>query len=69
MNFPEYYEFSFPVKIISGHTALNKLPVELAQAGLSDRWLITGPGVGKGGLAGGFFEPLLRKARLQLRDL
>ncbi len=50
MNFPEYYEFSFPVKIISGHTALNKLPVELAQAGLSRPLVITDPGVGKAGL-------------------
>lgn len=50
MKFPEYYEFSFPVKIISGHTALNKLPAELRQAGVCRPMVITDPGVTKVGL-------------------
>jgi len=50
MNFPDYYEFTFPVKIISGHTALNKLPTELVQAGVSRPMVITDPGVVKVGL-------------------
>lgn len=50
MKFSEYYEFSFPVKIISGHTALNKLPTELTQAGVSRPMVITDAGVVKVGL-------------------
>jgi len=50
MILPPYYEFSFPVKIISGHTALNNLPVELRLANVSRPLIITDPGVARAGL-------------------
>lgn len=50
MNFPEFYEFCFPVKIISGHTALDKLSTELRQAGVCRPMIITDQGVTKVGL-------------------
>lgn len=48
---PKYYEFSFPVKIISGHEALNNLPAELVQANVNRPMIITDPGVAKAGLS------------------
>jgi len=48
--FPSYYEFSFPVKIISGHKALNNLPAELIQSNVRRPLIITDEGVAKAGL-------------------
>ena len=48
---PSYYEFSFPVKIISGHTALNNLPAELIQSNVQRPLIVSDPGVTKAGLA------------------
>jgi alcohol dehydrogenase len=48
---PNYYEFSFPVKIISGHSALNNLPAELVQANVKRPLIIADPGVSKAGLS------------------
>ncbi len=48
---PEYYEFSFPVKIISSHKALDNLPGELVQANVRRPLVITDPGVSKAGLS------------------
>lgn len=48
---PNYYEFCFPVKIISGHTALNNLPAELIQSNVNRPMIITDPGVSKAGLS------------------
>jgi alcohol dehydrogenase len=48
--FPFYYEFYSPVKICSGHTALNNLPFELDQLGASHPMIITDQGVTKAGL-------------------
>ncbi|MBP7227505.1 MAG: iron-containing alcohol dehydrogenase [Longilinea sp.] len=47
---PDYYEFHFPVKLLSGHTALNNLPGELSQAKVHRPLLITDPGVMRAGL-------------------
>lgn len=47
---PAYYEFCFPVKIISGHTALNNLPAELVQANVSRPLIISDQGVTRAGL-------------------
>jgi len=47
---PNYYEFCFPVKIISGHAALNNLPAELVQANVSRPLVISDPGVTAAGL-------------------
>ncbi len=47
---PNYYEFSFPVKIISGHKALYNLPAELVQANLKRPLIITDSGVKNAGL-------------------
>lgn len=47
---PDYYEFTFPVKIISGYTALNNLPAELVQSKSQRPMLITDSGVTKAGL-------------------
>jgi alcohol dehydrogenase len=47
---PAYYEFCFPVKIISGHQALNNLPAELTLAKASRPMIVTDPGVTKVGL-------------------
>lgn len=57
---PDYYEFHFPVKIISGHTALTHLPIELRAASVSRPMLITDAGVVKVGL--------LDHVHLALRD-
>ncbi len=48
---PPYYEFFFPVKIISGHTALDHLPGELVQAGVSRPMIVTDQGVAGAGLS------------------
>ncbi len=48
--FPSYYEFFSPVKICSGHKALNNLPFELDQLGAHHPILITDQGVTKAGL-------------------
>ncbi|MPM56723.1 1,3-propanediol dehydrogenase [bioreactor metagenome] len=48
--FPAYYEFFSPVKICSGHKALNNLPYELDQLGATRPLIITDPGVTKAGL-------------------
>lgn len=47
---PTYYEFTLPVKVISGHAALNNLPAELVAAKVSRPLIITDPGVSKAGL-------------------
>ncbi len=47
---PKYYEFFSPVKIISGHKALENLPYELDQMGAHKPILITDQGVTKAGL-------------------
>ncbi len=47
---PEYYEFHFPVKLLSGHTALNNLSGELLQANVRRPLLITDAGVVRAGL-------------------
>ncbi len=47
---PNYYEFFSPVKIISGHKALDNLPYELDQMGAHKPILITDQGVTKAGL-------------------
>jgi alcohol dehydrogenase len=47
---PNYYEFLSPVKIISGHKALDNLPYELDQMGAHKPILITDQGVTKAGL-------------------
>lgn len=47
---PNYYEFTLPVKVISGHTALNNLPAELTAANVQRPLVITDPGVAKAGL-------------------
>ncbi|HEX2978832.1 MAG TPA: iron-containing alcohol dehydrogenase [Anaerolineaceae bacterium] len=48
---PNYYEFCFPVKIISGYNALSNLPAELVQANVQRPMIITDPGVSKAGLS------------------
>jgi alcohol dehydrogenase len=53
---PNYYEFCFPVKIISGHNALCNLPAELTQANLKRPMIITDPGVSKAGLSNIVFD-------------
>jgi alcohol dehydrogenase len=47
---PSYYEFFSPVKICSGHKALNNLPFELDQMGAKHPLIITDQGVLKAGL-------------------
>ncbi|HZU86234.1 MAG TPA: iron-containing alcohol dehydrogenase [Anaerolineaceae bacterium] len=47
---PSFYEFNFPVKIISGHTALHNLPAELTSARVSRPMIITDAGVARAGL-------------------
>ena len=47
---PSFYEFNFPVKIISGHTALHNLPAELTAASVSRPLIITDQGVARAGL-------------------
>jgi alcohol dehydrogenase len=47
---PAYYEFYNPVKIISGHKALDNLPFELEQVGAARPLLITDAGIVKAGL-------------------
>lgn len=48
--FPEYYEFHYPVKIISGHHALHSLPNELRALGVSRPMILTDQGVRNAGL-------------------
>jgi alcohol dehydrogenase len=48
--FSEYYEFHFPVKIISGHRSLHSLPNELRGLGVKRPMLLTDTGVRKAGL-------------------
>ncbi len=50
MKLPVYYEFYNPVKIISGHKALDNLPYELGQLGARRPLVITDSGVVKAGL-------------------
>jgi alcohol dehydrogenase len=47
---PDYYEFVFPVKIISGHTALNSLPNELRILNVRRPLLMADQGVKAAGL-------------------
>jgi alcohol dehydrogenase len=47
---PSYYEFSCPVKILSGHKALENLPHELAQFNANRPFIITDKGVKSAGL-------------------
>ncbi len=42
---PSYYEFYCPVKIISGNKALDNLPYELSQMGVSRPLVITDKGI------------------------
>ena len=55
---PSYYEFYNPVKIISGHKALDNLPYELDQLGVKRPLVITDQGVVNAGL-----HPLLATLR------
>ncbi|MFZ5569025.1 MAG: iron-containing alcohol dehydrogenase [Thermodesulfobacteriota bacterium] len=47
---PSYYEFFNPVKILSGHKALDNLPYELDQLGAKRPIIVTDAGVVKAGL-------------------
>lgn len=47
---PNHYEFVFPVKIYSGHQALENLPAALSEAGASRPMVVTDSGVAKVGL-------------------
>ncbi len=47
---PSYYEFFNPVKILSGHKALDNLPYELEQLGAKRPIIVTDAGVVKAGL-------------------
>ena len=47
---PSYYEFYNPVKIVSGKKALDNLPFELSQLGVSKPLILTDQGVTKAGL-------------------
>lgn len=47
---PHHYEFVFPVKIISGHSALDNLPAALAEADACRPMVVTDAGVVKVGL-------------------
>ncbi len=47
---PEYYEFYNPVKIVSGHKALESLPYELDQLGAKRPIIVTDKGVSGAGL-------------------
>ena len=47
---PEYYEFYNPVKIVSGHKALDNLPYELDQLGAKRPIIVTDKGVAGAGL-------------------
>jgi alcohol dehydrogenase len=47
---PSYYEFYNPVKIISGHKALDNLPYELDQLGATRPLIVTGPIISGAGL-------------------
>ena len=47
---PNHYEFVFPVKIISGHDALDNLPAALAEADASRPMVVADAGVVKVGL-------------------
>jgi alcohol dehydrogenase len=47
---PSYYEFYNPVKIVSGHKALDNLPYELEQLGAKRPIIITDKGVVGAGL-------------------
>ena len=47
---PSYFEYCFPVKIISGHAALNNLPAELVQANVSRPLILSDQGVTRAGL-------------------
>jgi len=42
---PEYYEFENPVRILSGVRALDNLPFELGQLGVSRPLIVTDPGI------------------------
>jgi alcohol dehydrogenase len=50
MRIPEYYEFSCPVKIVSGLKALANLPYELDQLGAKKAMIVTDQGVVGAGL-------------------
>lgn len=47
---PSYYEFYNPVKIVSGHKALDNLPYELEQLGARRSLIVTGPVIAEAGL-------------------
>ncbi len=47
---PAYFEFYNPVKIVSGHKALDNLPHELEQLGVNRPLIVTDPGVRAAGL-------------------
>ncbi len=48
--FSKYYEFHFPVKIVSGHRALQSLPNELRALGVTRPMILTDQGVRHAGL-------------------
>ncbi len=50
MRIPEYYEYSCPVKIVSGLKALSNLPYEMDQLGVNKALIITDQGVISAGL-------------------
>lgn len=50
MKIPQYYEFSCPVKIVSGLKALSNLPYEMELLGVKRALVVTDPGVVGAGL-------------------
>jgi alcohol dehydrogenase len=46
----DYYEFMNPVRIVSGYKAVDNLPYELTQLGVSRPLLITDAGIIQAGL-------------------
>lgn len=47
---PEYFEFSCPVKVISGYKAISNLPYEMEQLGAKNALVVTDQGVVNAGL-------------------
>ncbi len=50
MKVPQYYEFSCPVKIISGLKAISNIPYEMSLMGVSKAMIVTDEGVAGAGL-------------------
>ena len=50
MKIPDYYEFSCPVRVVSGHDVLEQIPDLLSTFGSSHPMIITDRGVKSAGL-------------------